>query len=115
MVGFASLRRLRTTVQGPRANDRQMLAYHGAPAWRTQVGALALAQLRAGWPRWPCRGRSRGCADGAAETGFEGRDHGQERRRVAAVAGQGFIAQGKAFAVDDQADAQLLAIGPMVA
>ena len=46
---------------------------------------------------------------------LEGLDHGQEGRGVRAVARQRFIAQGKAIAVDDQADAPLLAIGPMIA
>ncbi len=46
---------------------------------------------------------------------LEGLDHGQEGRGARAVAWQRFIAQGKAIAVDDPADAPLLAIGPMIA
>src|ERR1039457_6467855 len=54
-------------------------------------------------------------ASQAAAALFEFFDQWVEGLGVAGVAGEGFIAEGKAIAVDGQADAQLLAIGAMVA
>ena len=51
----------------------------------------------------------------AAATCFEFFDHGIERGGVAGFAVEDFEAERKAGAIDDQADAQLFAIGPMIA
>ena len=112
MVG-SSRRRCLDHGPGAAANDRQVLAHH-RPPHRADVGTPAAAQLA----QVGLGGHAAVEADqppAGTETAFQGLNHRHERRRVAAVAGPRFLARREAVAVDDQADRQLLAIGPMVA
>jgi hypothetical protein len=90
-----------------------MLAYDRAAA-ATQVTAFRMAELAQIGLGGHASVEAKDAGAGT-EACFEGLDHGQERGGVRAVARQRFIAQGEAVAVDDQADAQLFAIGPMIA
>src|SRR5205823_5903948 len=88
---------------GAAANDRQMLAYDRATT-ATQVTAFRTAEFAQIGLRGHASVEAKDAGAGT-EACFEGLDHGQERGGVRAVARQRFIAQGKAVAVDDQADA----------
>jgi hypothetical protein len=98
---------------GTAANHRQMLAHHGPPRG-AHVRPIAGAQLTQVVLGSHAAVEAQQASAGA-EAAFPGRNHGQKRCGIAAVAGQCFPTEREAVAVDDQADAQLLTVGAMIA
>jgi len=104
---------VRQGLPGAVANLRQVRADQAA-ADRTEVmslGETPVSQVALG-------GHAAIKTNEASATAtalFEFFDQGVESLGVTGVAGERFVAEGKAIAVDGEADAQLLAIGAMVA